>query len=152
METIVLGKIGQNIFEIEMLKHGWDLYRPLLENTKVDCIAIKGSVLLKFQIKMLSTNGSLPVRKISHNQGEYKIHHYSENEIDYFIGVDRDTYDIYVIPIKIAAKYVNCIGKTALLPYKNNFTQMELNSGNIINADDDIGECLTANTEGTNSN
>lgn len=27
---------------------------------------------------------------------------------------------------------------------------MELNSGNIINADDDIGECLTANTEGTN--
>lgn len=97
---------------------------------------------------MLSNNGSLPVRKISHNQGEYKIHHYTENEIDYFVGVDRNTYDIYIVPIQFASKYANSIGKTTLIPYRNNFIQMELNNGNIINAGDDIGERFTANTEG----
>ena len=34
------------------------------------------------------------------------------------------------------------------IPYRNNFIQMELNNGNIINAGDDIGERFTANTEG----
>ena len=65
------------------------MFVPLLENGKIDCIAIKENQLLRFQIKTIQNDRGrkvLPVRKISHNQGEYKIHHYDANEIDYFVG------------------------------------------------------------------
>lgn len=149
METIVLGKIGQNMFEIAMLQNGWDLYVPLLENTKIDLIAIKNQKVLRFQIKMISTQGKLPVRKISHNQGTYKVHRYTDDEIDYFIGVDRDTNDLYIVPISLIMQYRTEVSIKKLEMYKNNFEQLEPNSSNIISEEDNIGESLTANTEGS---
>ena len=146
METIVLGKIGQNIFENEMLKRGWDLYTPLLENTKIDCIAIKNCVsILRFQIKLVGNDNKIPVRKISHNQGQYKIHHYTSNEIDYFVGVDRNTNDLYIIPISVIEKYKSCISITKLQEYKNNFIQLEPNIGNNISGQDDNVESFISN-------
>ena len=133
METIVAGKIGQNIFENEMLKNGWDLYIPLLENTKIDCIAVKNnSYILRFQIKLIGSDDKLPVRKISHNQGQYKIHLYNKDEIDYFVGVDRKTEDLYIVPIEIVSQYTSSISLCKLQDYKNNFIQLEPNIGNNI--------------------
>ena len=91
----------------------------------------------------------LPVRKINHNQGQYKIHHYTSEEIDYFIGVDIETEDVYVVPISFSSKYTSSIGLRALEPYKNNFTQLEPHIGNDMSGGDDIGESLTATAEGT---
>lgn len=123
METIVKGRLGYNLLEKELLKRGWDIYLPILENTKIDCIAIKGSSLIRIQIKTLNSEGGLPVRKISHNQGDYKIFHYDASVIDFFVGVDLNNEDIYIVPESFSSKYVNTIGKTALQPYKNNFEQ-----------------------------
>lgn len=148
METIVKGKLGYNLFEKEMLKRGWDLYVPILENTKIDCIAIKGSTLIRCQIKTLTKEKGLPVRKISHNQGEYKIFRYDASTIDFFIGVDVDNEDIYVVPISFSSKYRSVIGYTVLQQFKNNFNSMEPNVENNISGEDDIGEPLTGNTEG----
>ncbi len=153
MDTIKKGKLGYNIFEKELLKRNWDIYLPILEDTKIDCIISKENFLIKIQIKTLQCDKRdnrkfLPVRKISHNQGEYKVHHYTSNEIDYFVGVDIDTEDIYIVPISFSSKYTNSIGLKALEPYKNNFTQLEPQNGNVLSACDDIGETLTGNTEG----
>lgn len=153
MDTIKKGKLGYNILEKELLKRDWDIYIPLLEDTKIDCIISKNNCLIKMQIKILSYDKRdnrkyLPVRKISHNQGEYKVHHYTSNEIDYFVGVDIDTEDIYIVPISFSSKYTSSIGLKALEPYKNNFTQMEPQVGNNLSGCDDIGESLTGNTEG----
>ncbi len=153
MDTIKKGKLGYNIFEKELLKRNWDIYLPILEDTKIDCIISKENFLIKIQIKTLQYDKRdnrkfLPVRKISHNQGEYKIHHYTSNEIDYFVGVDIDTEDIYIVPVSFSSKYTNSIGLKALEPYKNNFTQLEPQDGNVLSACDDIGETLTGNTEG----
>ena len=148
LETIVLGRIGQHIFEIEMLKRGWDLYTPLLENTKIDCIAIRDNKILRFQVKLLDKEGALPVRKISHNQGEYKIKRYTSKDIDFFVGIDRDTHDVYIVPISIVEQYSISIGKLKLQQYKNNFSPLEPYIGNNISGGDDIGKRLTANTEG----
>ena len=151
MDTITKGRIGYNLFEYQMLIRDWDLYTPVLENTKVDCIAIKNNQLFKFQIKTLIKSGNskaLPVRKISHNQGEYKIHLYNEQEIDFFIGVDTDELDLYIVPIEFIKKYSNSISIRTLQPYKNNFSILEPCIGNSTSGDDDIGERLTANTEG----
>ena len=153
MDTIKKGRLGYNIFEKELLKRNWDIYLPLLEDTKIDCIISKDNYLIKIQIKTLQNDKRdnrkyLPVRKISHNQGEYKVHHYTSNEIDYFVGIDIETEDIYIVPISFSSKYTSSIGLKALEPYKNNFTQLEPQVGNNLSGCDDIGETLTGNTEG----
>lgn len=149
MNTIAKGRLGYNLLERELLKRDWDLYIPILENTKIDCIAIKGDTLIRMQIKTLAKDKSLPVRKISHNQGEYKIFRYDASTIDFFIGVDLDAEDIYIVPVEFSSKYSSLIGYRTLQPYKNAFNLMEPNSKNTISGDDDIGEPLTGNTEGT---
>ena len=149
MNTIAKGRLGYNLLERELLKRDWDLYIPILENTKIDCIAIKGDTLIRMQIKTLAKDKSLPVRKISHNQGEYKIFRYDASTIDFFIGVDLDVEDIYIVPVEFSSKYSSSIGYRTLQPYKNAFNLMEPNSKNTISGDDDIGEPLTGNTEGT---
>lgn len=149
METITKGRLGYNLVEKELLKRDWDLYLPILENTKIDCIAIKDDILIRMQIKILAKDKSLPVRKISHNQGEYKIFRYDASTIDFFIGVDIDTEDIYIVPVEFSSRYSSSIGYRTLQPYKNAFNLMEPNSRNTISGDNDIGESLTGNTEGT---
>lgn len=157
MDTITKGRIGYNILEKVLLKNEWDIYIPILENTKIDCIIIKNNYLWRLQIKTMQykkdTNKYvLPVRKISHNQGEYKIHLYNDQEIDFFIGINVDTEDIYIVPINIIMKYKSSIGEKTLESFKNNFSLLEPYIGNNISGCDDIGETLTdkadGNTEG----
>ena len=90
----------------------------------------------------------MPVRKISHNQGQYKVHLYTESEIDYLVGVDIETEDIYIVPISFSKNYNSSIGVNSIQQYKNNFSQLEPTNGNVSSAEDDIGESLTANAEG----
>lgn len=152
MDTITKGRLGYNLVEREFLKRDFELYVPLLENTKVDCITIRNGVLLKYQIKLLGNNKgvkSLPVRKISHNQGEYKVHLYKSSEIDFFIGVDLEEEDLYIVPISLVEKYSSSISCRKLQEYKNNFAQLEPCVRNDTSAGDDIGESLPANAEGT---
>ena len=151
--TIKKGRLGYNLVEKELLKRNWDIYLPIVEDTKIDCIAIKNHDLEKMQIKTLIVdirNGKkfLPVRKISHNQGRYKISYYTDDDVDYFLGVDLETDDIYVVPINFTKKYKSAISTNKLKPFLNNWTQLEPVSGNINSVGDDIGERLTANTEG----
>ena len=41
MDTITKGHLGQLLVEQEFLKHGFSLFKPVLENGKVDLIAEK---------------------------------------------------------------------------------------------------------------
>lgn len=140
METIIKGRLGYNLVEKQLLKLGWDLYIPLLENTKIDCIAIKDGKILRIQIKILDKMKQLPVRKISHNQGQYKIFRYTEEDIDFFFGVDIEEEVIYVVPVSFSSKYSTSIGLKTLQQFKNRFDLMEPNNRNIISGDDNIGE------------
>lgn len=129
MDTISKGRLGYNLLERELLKQEFEIYVPVLENTKIDCIAIKNNQLIKFQIKTIqidSGSKKLPVRKISHNQGEYKVHLYTADEVDYFVGVDVDTEDLYIVPINFIEQYKSSIAVSTLTNngFKNNFTQL----------------------------
>ena len=133
IDTITKGRLGYNLLEKELLKRNWELFIPVLENGKIDCIAIKGDQLLRFQVKTIQTDKGkkvLPVRKISHNQGQYKVHHYSADEIDYFVGSDIEEDILYIVPISFVSQYKSAIGEKALEPYKNNFAQLEPLLGN----------------------
>lgn len=111
----------------------------------------KNNKYLKIQIKTVQKtkySKAIPVRKISHNMGEYKIKRYTKEDIDYFVGVDVDTEDVYILPVNFLSKYSTTISINNCLNYKNNFIQMELNDGNIIDGDDDNVESLTGNADG----
>ena len=149
--TIEKGYLGQNLVEREFIKNGFNLFKPLLENGKVDLIVEKNNVYYRIQIKTVQEyKGSklIPIRKISHNMGEYKIKTYTKSDIDFFIGVDLDLEDIYVLPINFVSKYNNSIRISKCIQYKNNFNLQALIIGNNNNEDDDNVESLTGNADG----
>ena len=136
-KTIEKGYIGQLIVEKKFLNEGWILYRPILENGKIDLIAEKDNKYIRIQIKttqnVISGKNNhisryVPLCKVSHNMGKYKIHRYTKEEIDYFIGVDVDTEDLYILPISVVEKFRKSIALSTAEPWKNNFEQLTNNS------------------------
>lgn len=136
-KTIEKGYIGQLIVEKKFLNEGWILYRPILENGKIDLIAEKDNKYIRIQIKttqnVISGKNNhisryVPLCKVSHNMGKYKIHRYTKEEIDYFIGVDVDTEDLYILPINVVEKFRKSIALSTAEPWKNNFEQLTNNS------------------------
>lgn len=126
---IIKGRVGYNIVEYYLLLNNFEVYTPITETTKVDCIVIKNNKLSKIQIKTLQydqRNGKmLPVRKLSNNRGINKQRHYTKDEVDFFIGVDLDTRDIYVVPIDVVIQYQSSIAISTLQPYKNKLDLLE---------------------------
>ena len=143
--------MGQSLVERKFVKNGFNLFKPLLENGKVDLIAEKDNIYYRIQIKTVQEyEGSkfIPVRKISHNMGEYKIKIYTKSDVDFFIGVDLDLEDVYVLPINFVSKYNNSIRISKCNYYKNNFNLQELIIENDNNEDDDNVESLTDSADG----
>lgn len=150
-KTIEKGYLGQSLVERELVKRGWNLFKPLLENGKVDLIIEKFNKYLKIQIKTVQwsqTYKAIPMRKISHNMGEYKVKTYSSDDIDYFIGVDLDTDDLYILPVSFSSQYASSVSIAKCTEYKNNFEQMEPIAGNSNSVDDDNVETLTDKADG----
>lgn len=151
--NIEKGYFGVLIVEAKLIKNKFNIFKPIMENGKVDMIIEKNNVYLKLQIKTVqaaskSTGKNIPVRKISHNMGEYKVKRYTENEIDYFVGVDLELGDVYMVPAKVSSLYTSSMSISKLQEYKNNFNLMELNIRNSINEEDNIGETLACNDDG----
>ena len=150
-----LGKIekgfyGSLIVEKSFILNGFNIFKPSMENGKVDMIVEKENVYLKLQIKTVQIDRGkkiIPVRKLSHNKTEHKTEYYSSDIIDYFIGVDIDTEDVYIIPSTISSTYKSAISINSVESFKNNFNLMELYDRNIINGEDNIGELLTGNAD-----
>ena len=123
----------------------------MLENGKVDLIVEKDGIYKKIQIKTVQEQRSgklIPVRKISHNMGEYKIKRYTKEDIDYFVGVDVDTEDLYILPVEFSSKYATSVSINSCQEYKNNFEQLERITGNSNDEGDDNVETLTDNADG----
>lgn len=149
--TIEKGYLGQSLVEREFVKRGFNLFKPLLENGKVDLIVEKDNIYYRIQIKTVQEYENyklIPIRKISHNMGEYKIKTYTKSDIDFFIGVDLDLEDIYILPINFVSKYANSIRISKCAQYKNNFNLSELIIENNNNGEDDNVETLASNVDG----
>ena len=152
MDSIKKGRMCYSILEKHLLQHDWDIYVPILEDTKIDCIIIKSNILLKLQIKKIQEDRGhkiMPVRKVNHNLESYKIVYYDDTNVDYLVGVDLDTEDIYFVPIEVVSQYKSAISISSISQYKNNFSLLEEpHIGNFVSGGDNIGKRLTANTEG----
>ena len=115
------------------IEHDFNIFKPVLENGKIDLILEKNNRLLRIQIKTIMNDGTkiIPLRKISHNIGKYKIKRYTKEDIDFFIGVDIEAGDLYILPVEFSSKYRNCISIKKCQEFKNNFKQLELLCGNM---------------------
>ena len=103
------------------------------------------------QIKTVQVSNKskvIPVRKISHNMGEYKIKRYTKDDIDLFIGADLENEDLYILPVEFSSKYATAVSITNCQEYKNNFKQLEPLCGNIQSGEDDNVETLTDDADG----
>lgn len=80
--------------------------------------------------------------------GNYKIKLYTKDDIDYFVGVDLESKDLYILPISFSSQYTSSISINSCVNYKNNFEQMEPINGNINSEHDDNVESLTGNADG----
>lgn len=80
--------------------------------------------------------------------GEYKVFRYTKNDIDFFIGVDLNTEDLYILPVEFSSTRNSSISTAVCQEYKNNFEQLELIIRNNNNGDDDNVESLTDNADG----
>ena len=150
-----LGKIekgfyGSLIVEKSFIKNGFNIFKPSMENGKVDMIVEKDNIYLKLQIKTVQLDKNkkvIPVRKLSHNKTEHKVSLYTKEMIDYFVGVDINTEEIYIIPVSFSSQYKSSISIISAEQFKNNFDLMELCNRNITDAEDNIGELLTGNAD-----
>ena len=147
-KTIEKGYLGNLLVEKEFIKHGFNIFKPILENGKVDLIIEKNNHYFRVQIKTVTNNGKhIPFRKISHNMGTYKIKRYTEEDIDFFIGADIETEDLYILPVWFSSSYRSVVSINKCEQFKNNFEQLELLCRNTQNEEDDNVEILTDNAD-----
>lgn len=79
--------------------------------------------------------------------GEYKIKYYTKEDIDYFVGVDVETENIYILPVSFSSQFKHSVDISKCSVYCNNF-KLEPVSGNINSGDDDNGKSLTDDADG----
>ncbi len=129
MSTIVKGRLGYNLVEKRLLEHEFDIYTPVLENTVIDCIAIKEHKISRIQIKTVQYDSRgyalIPVRKLSNNRNKNKQKLYSKLDVDFFIGADLENNITYVLPIELVEQYTSAISISILENYKEKYSLME---------------------------
>ncbi len=150
------GKIAELLTQVIAIKQGLDVYSEVNGDTKVDLILINPKNYKRYtcQVKCISNpkntkrGRKLPVRKLTHSKTTHKTHHYSKDNIDFFVGVDVENEEVYVLLMSFVETYRGAI---ALSVVKENsysyFPLSELDARNSADEQPKIGESLTANPE-----
>ena len=145
MSRVKKGTAAELIAKAKFLLEGFNIYNELNSDSKVDFLVEKDNQYYRIQVKCVDKSGTLPFRKLSHSKTTHKIHQYTCTDVDYFVGVDLRTYDLYVLPITKITKSSKKI--KFLQEYKDNF-ELEPYCGNIVSASPQVGEAFgNGNTE-----
>lgn len=136
------------------LLNNLNIYKEVAPDSKIDLILEWNTKIYRCQIKSFFKNKrdnskTVAVRSMTHSRTRNKTSHYSMQDVDYFIAVDVDTFEIFVLPISYVQKYRSSISKNTLPDnYKNQFNFMEPFSRNTISAQPQVGEALTSDVDG----
>lgn len=120
ISSVKKGKASELIVQAHCMLNGMDCYPTSAEDNKVDLII--GKSLKRAQVKTIGGAGNaMNIRKVGCNsKTNTKIHRYTDDEIDCFIGVDCKTFDIYVIPLDKLSHVNNISLKTIRSLYAAN--------------------------------
>lgn len=129
LSTVQKGTIGELFAKGLLMREGFNIYDRVNEESKCDFILEKNYKLIKIQIKITSKNylkdGSeskcILTRKLTHSKTEHKTHHYTKEEIDFYMAIDIETLDLYILPMDVYSEIKSSKVLSALQEYKNNF-------------------------------
>lgn len=113
MDRIKLGAAAEHIFIAKCLLAGLECFTPVSSCGRVDVIV--GRQLARCQVKTITdrpkgrTHKTMPLRKVSCNsKSNTKVHVYTVKDCDFIVGVEMQTLEIFIVPMK----YLNDAGYT----------------------------------------
>jgi hypothetical protein len=123
--TSMLGMAAEYIFIARLLLLGLECYTPVSGSSKVDVIV--GNNLRRCQVKTIRISNNmkfLPLTKVNSHLSKVNTHRYSDLDIDVMVGVDIDTFDVYIAPIALLDTYKTTVSLSTLekLGCKNTFS------------------------------
>lgn len=129
LSTVQKGTIGELFTKALLMREGFNVFDKVNEESKCDFILEKDFKLIKVQVKITSkTNlkdGSISkcilTRKLTHSKTEHKTHHYTKEEIDFYMAIDIEELDLYILPMDVYLEIKSSKVLTGLQEYKNNF-------------------------------
>ena len=106
-QSSALGKVGELITAQKFIKHGYNVYIPLLDNDGTDMIVEKDNGLKKIQVKSTASNhtdDNSSTFKLTSNEKRMKNGQvisygkkYKKKDVDYFALYSKKDDDIYLI-------------------------------------------------------
>lgn len=99
VSSVKKGKAAEHIFLAKCLMRDLDCFSAVTEDGKVDMIV--GPRRVRCQVKALHpTKGVASLRKVGCNsKSNVKVHHYTSADVDFFVMVDLNTFETFVVPI-----------------------------------------------------
>ena len=102
------GDIAEKLFELECIKYGIDVYKPISSGSRVDYIIYTEGVYKRVQIKFISSYNDKIAISFTKNQngrkadtGKPLYKKYCSDEIDIFLVYCPDTNEWYEIPMSL---------------------------------------------------
>jgi hypothetical protein len=103
MNNNLKGLIGETEVTLELIKNGWDVFRPISDYSAVDLVALKGATTIRLQVKFRAkdSRGLFEISFSSVVNGK-KVP-IDKSLIDYVVVVSDDLpYNVY-IPIVLVS-------------------------------------------------
>jgi hypothetical protein len=104
MDKILKGDISKAFVIAKLLKEGYKVLEPLSENSRYDILVDLNNKFIKIQIKTIYYKNDLDVYEMAcysatrRNKKHIKSK-YTPEEVDFIIGYNHDTDEIYTFPI-----------------------------------------------------
>ena len=125
LSSVQKGTIGELFTKALLIREGFNVYDKVNEESKCDFILEKNFKLIKIQVKITSINAhgnkTILTRKLTHSKTEHKTHYYTKDEIDFYMAVDIEQLDLYILPVEIYSTIKSEKVLSNLQDYKNNF-------------------------------
>lgn len=116
ISSVQKGKAAEYLVITKLLLKGFSSFIPTTEVSKADLLIHSNHRILKAQIKIIGHSNSMPVRKVTVNsKTNTKISRYTESDIDFFIAVDLQSFELFIVPIQFAVKYSISISRKTLV-------------------------------------
>lgn len=118
MDPVKLGRAAELLFKLECLLRGLACFNPDTEDGRIDLIV--GPHLYRCQVKVLGLrmHGTrtryLPMVKRKGKTGSRTRFRYTEQDVDFMVGVCLETRAVYIVPIASTSVWRTCISEQAL--------------------------------------
>lgn len=119
MSQVKLGRAAELLFQAECLIADLECFCPSTEDGKVDLIV--GPHRYRCQVKVMgfavpwSDTRHLPLTKRRGPKGSKARFRYSDQEVDFMVGVRLDTGAMYIVPIESTSAWTTRVSESALV-------------------------------------